>query len=90
VPNVTQDPVASGDTFTYTFRAEPAGTYFYHSHVGLQLDRGLLGPLIVEERDPHVEYDHEYVVVVVDDYPRRAGTPFGRGMGGGGMGGEAG
>ena len=55
VPNVTQDPVASGDTFTYTFRAEPAGTYFYHSHVGLQLDRGLLGPLIVEERDPHVE-----------------------------------
>jgi len=28
VPNVTQDPVASGDTFTYTFRAEPAGTYF--------------------------------------------------------------
>jgi len=67
VPNVTQDPVASGDTFTYTFRAEPAGTYFYHSHVGLQLDRGLLGPLIVEERDPHVEYDHEYVVVV-DDY----------------------
>ena len=45
VPNVTQEPIASGDTFTYTFRAEPAGTYFYHSHVGLQLDRGLLGPL---------------------------------------------
>jgi len=90
VPNVTQDPVASGDTFTYTFRAEPAGTYFYHSHVGLQLDRGLLGPLIVEERDPHVEYDHEYVVVV-DDYLPESRNSFGRGMGGGGMGGgEAG
>ncbi|MFC7193847.1 multicopper oxidase domain-containing protein [Halosimplex aquaticum] len=34
VPNVTQDPIDSGETFTYTFRAEPAGTYFYHSHVG--------------------------------------------------------
>jgi len=35
VPNVTQESIGSGDTFTYTFRAEPAGTYFYHSHVGL-------------------------------------------------------
>ncbi|WP_394346459.1 multicopper oxidase family protein [Haloarcula amylovorans] len=94
VPNVTQDPIAPGDTFTYTFRAEPAGTYFYHSHVGLQLDRGLLGPLIVEEREPHVEYDREYVVVL-DDYlpgdPRppsdggRGGSGRGGGMGGGGM-----
>lgn len=52
VPNVTQDPIAPGDSFTYTFRAEPAGTYFYHSHAGLQLDRGLMAPLIVEESDP--------------------------------------
>jgi len=91
VPNVTQDPVASGDTFTYTFRAEPAGTYFYHSHVGLQLDRGLLGPLIVEERDPHVEYDHEYVVVVDDYLPESRNSPSDGGNGrwwngwGGGM-----
>ena len=66
VPNVTQNPIASGDTFTYTFRAEPAGTYFYHSHVGLQLDRGLLGPLIIEESDPHVEYDRDIVVFLND------------------------
>jgi FtsP/CotA-like multicopper oxidase with cupredoxin domain len=92
VPNVTQDPIASGSTFTYTFRAEPAGTYFYHSHVGLQLDRGLLGPLIIEESDPHVEYDREYVVIV-DDYlsgePRLPSDSNG-GMGGGGMGGGGG
>jgi FtsP/CotA-like multicopper oxidase with cupredoxin domain len=84
VPNVTQDPIASGETFTYTFRAEPAGTYFYHSHVGLQLDRGLLGPLIVEEPDPHVEYDREYVVVVDDYLPGEPRLPSDRGMGGGG------
>jgi FtsP/CotA-like multicopper oxidase with cupredoxin domain len=90
VPNVTQEPIASGDTFTYTFRAEPAGTYFYHSHVGLQLDRGLLGPLIVEEPDPHVEYDREYVVVVDDYLPGEPRLPSDGGMGGGGMGGGGG
>ncbi|MFC7130480.1 multicopper oxidase family protein [Haloferax chudinovii] len=90
VPNVTQEPIASGDAFTYTFRAEPAGTYFYHSHVGLQLDRGLLGPLIVEEPDPHVEYDREYVVVVDDYLPGEPRLPSDGGMGGGGMGGGGG
>ncbi|MDS0474657.1 multicopper oxidase domain-containing protein [Natrinema sp. 1APR25-10V2] len=28
VPNVTQPPISPGETFTYKFRAEPAGTYF--------------------------------------------------------------
>ncbi|WP_235853618.1 multicopper oxidase family protein [Halosimplex salinum] len=91
VPDVTQDPVESGGSFTYRFRADPAGTFFFHSHVGLQLDRGLLAPLIVEEDDPHVEFDREYTVVV-DDYldgePRplseleSGGGPTGDGRGG--------
>ena len=67
VPDVTQQPVGSGETFTYKYRAEPAGTFFYHSHVDLQLDRGVLGPLIIEEQDPHVEYDREHVLLL-DDY----------------------
>ena len=87
VPNVTQEPTAPGETFTYKFRAEPPGTYFYHSHVGLQLDRGLLGPLIVEERDPHIDYDREYVVVVDDYLPQAPRLPTNGGSGGGGMGG---
>ncbi|ELZ32647.1 multicopper oxidase type 3 [Halogeometricum pallidum JCM 14848] len=32
----------------------------------LHFDRGLLGPLVVEECDLHVEYDRD--VVVFDDY----------------------
>ncbi|MDS0301062.1 multicopper oxidase family protein [Halogeometricum sp. S1BR25-6] len=96
VPGVTQDPILPGETYEYTFRAEPAGTYFYHSHVGLQLDRGLLGPLIVEERNPHVEYDRD-IVVVFDDYlaeeprlPSERGTNGGMGGGMGGSGGMGG
>ncbi|WP_071933056.1 multicopper oxidase family protein [Halodesulfurarchaeum formicicum] len=86
VPQVTQQPVAGGESFTYKFRAEPPGTYFYHSHVGLQLDRGLFGPLIIEESDPHVEYDREYTIVL-DDYLTREPQPlFGEdSFGSGGM-----
>lgn len=91
VPNVTQQPVEAGGSFTYKFRAEPAGTYFYHSHAGLQLDRGLFAPLIIEERDPHVASDREYTIVA-DDYLDGAPQPLSDGdsdrgpMGGGGPG----
>ncbi len=69
VPDVTQEPVAPGASFVYDFVAEPAGTYMYHSHVGLQLDRGLVGPLVIEERAPHMSYDRDYVIVLDDWLP---------------------
>lgn len=92
VPGLTQAPIEPGAEFVYEFDAEPAGTHWYHSHVGLQLDRELLGPLIVEEREPHVEYDTE-ATLVLDDYrstdPRVEYANGGRGgmggMGGGGF-----
>src|SRR5882762_5598758 len=40
VPDVTQAPIKPGQDFTYEFLAPTAGTYFYHSHAGLQFDRG--------------------------------------------------
>ncbi|BBM71639.1 multicopper oxidase family protein [Rhodothermus marinus] len=67
VPGLTQDPIPPGEIFLYRFTAGPAGSYLYHSHVGLQLDRGLIAPLVVEETTPHVAYDREYTVVL-DDY----------------------
>ena len=33
VPNVTQDPVAAGGSFTYDFILRDAGTYWYHPHI---------------------------------------------------------
>jgi FtsP/CotA-like multicopper oxidase with cupredoxin domain len=105
VPDLTQRPIEPGDEFEYTFRAEPAGTYFYHSHVGLQLDRGLAGPLVVEEATPHVDYDRDETLVFDDFLPGEpvaperfdhggggpgAGPDSGDGDGGGGMGGGPG
>ena len=87
MPNLTQVPIAPGATFLYDFVAAPAGSYMYHSHVGLQIDRGLIGPLIVEEQQPHVRYDREYTLILHDFLPGEP-QPLG-GRGGGGMGGRA-
>ncbi|XP_026286003.1 uncharacterized protein LOC113211746 [Frankliniella occidentalis] len=46
---VTQCPVIYGSTFRYEFLAEPAGTYFWHSHSGLHKVNGVVGTLIIRE-----------------------------------------
>ena len=73
VPVLTQPPIASGQSFQYEFVVPDAGTYWMHSHVGLQLDRGLYGPLIVEDPNERVDYDDE-LVVVLDDWIDGTGT----------------
>ena len=81
VPGLTQEPVQSGDNFRYEFDATPSGTYLYHSHVDLQLDRGLVGPLIIEEQSPHVDYDED-VTLFLDDYlPAEPSVDAGNRMG---------
>lgn len=54
VPGVTQPPVEPGATFTYEFTPKDAGTFWFHPHVrsSEQVERGLFGALIVEDRDP--------------------------------------
>lgn len=66
VPELTQPAVQPGETFTYEFTAGPAGTYWYHSHVGYQFDRGLFAPLIVEPAREPLSYDREYVLIFDD------------------------
>jgi FtsP/CotA-like multicopper oxidase with cupredoxin domain len=87
VPGLTQESIAPGESFTHDFVADPAGSYLYHSHVGLQIDRGLVGSLVVEEKEPDIEYDREYSLVL-DDYLPNAPEPLNRrgGMMGGGRG----
>lgn len=67
VPVLTQPAIEPGQNFTYEFVVPDAGTYFYHSHVGMQLDRGLYGPLIIEDPAEGADYDEE-LVVVLDDW----------------------
>ncbi|MBO8170431.1 MAG: multicopper oxidase family protein [Bacillaceae bacterium] len=65
VPGLTQNAVEPGETFTYTFKATIPGTYWYHSHQhsAEQVDRGLYGALIVEEKD-ETRADREYTFIL--------------------------
>jgi FtsP/CotA-like multicopper oxidase with cupredoxin domain len=75
VPGVTQTAIGAGQQFTYQFTAPDPGTYFYHPHVGVQLDRGLYGALLVD--DPHEpgRYDAEWTVVLDDWVDGTGRTP---------------
>jgi len=66
VPNLTQSTIAPDSSFKYQFVAPHAGTYWFHPHVGTQLDRGLYGALIVEDPREPLVYDDEWVVVLDD------------------------
>ena len=67
VPGVVFPGIEPGETFTYRFPVRQSGTYWYHSHTGLQEQLGHYGPLIClpGDREPH-EYDREFVVMLSD------------------------
>ncbi len=68
VPGLTQEPVPPGGRFVYEFTPPDAGTFWYHPHVRAfeQVERGLAGVLVVEEREP-VPVDRD-VTWVLDDW----------------------
>jgi multicopper oxidase len=70
----TQAPIAAdGGAFDYDFVAPDPGTYWYHSHSGLQADRGLFGALIVEDPDDTSGAAAD-AVLVLDDWVDGFGT----------------
>ena len=72
---LTQPAVEPGETFDYAFPVRDAGTYWYHTHTRgwYQQDRGLYGPLIVDETNPP-DIDREILLVVDDWLVERGGT----------------
>ncbi|MDO9223333.1 MAG: copper resistance system multicopper oxidase [Caulobacter sp.] len=67
VPGVSFPGIKPGETFVYEFPVQQAGTYWYHSHSGLQEQEGHYGPIVIEPRDADpVAYDREYVIVLSD------------------------
>ena len=67
VPGISFAGIPAGETFTYRYPVHQNGTYWYHSHTGLQEQLGHYGQLIVEPAaaDP-VEYDVEHSIVLSD------------------------
>jgi FtsP/CotA-like multicopper oxidase with cupredoxin domain len=70
VPYITQDPIRTGESFTYEFTARNPGSHMYHSHhnAAEQVTRGLMGAFIIEPKDKSVDppVDGEYTLVLND------------------------
>lgn len=67
VPGISFPGIKPGQTFTYRFRLQQSGTYWYHAHSDFQEQEGLYGPLVIEPRarEPY-RYDREYTVMLFD------------------------
>ncbi len=67
VPGVTFPGIRPGDTFEARFPVRQAGTYWYHSHSGLQEQTGVYGPLVIHPAGGYAEpFDRDYVVMLSD------------------------
>ncbi len=67
VPGVSFPGIAPGTTFTYQFKVVQSGTYWYHSHSGMQEQTGLYGSIVIDPaRADAIRADREYVVQLSD------------------------
>ncbi len=67
VPGVSFPGIRAGETFTYEFPLKQSGTYWFHSHSGLQEQEGHYAAMIVDPAGPDpVAYDREHVIVLSD------------------------
>ena len=67
VPGVSFPGIGPGQTFVYEFPVRQSGTYWYHSHSGLQEAMGHYGPIIIDPADADpVAYDREHVLMLAD------------------------
>ena len=70
VPGISYNGIAPGETFTYRFPIQQAGTYWFHSHSGFQEPDGAYGAIVIEPRDgERIRADRDYVVQLADKHP---------------------
>ena len=67
VPGVSFPGIKPGRTFDYAFAVKQSGTYWYHSHSGMQEAMGQYGAIVIDPAGPDpVAYDREHIVVLSD------------------------
>ncbi|WCJ41509.1 L-ascorbate oxidase [Euphorbia peplus] len=67
--SISQCAISPGESFTYRFKVDKPGTYFYHGHYGMQRSAGLYGFLIVDVAEGESEpfhYDGEINLLLSD------------------------
>ena len=67
VPGISFKGIPPGETFTYRFKVGQTGTYWYHSHSGMQEQTGMYGAIIIDSASGRsTQADREYVVQFSD------------------------
>lgn len=66
VPYLTTPPIKANSSFTYEYPIIHSGTYWYHSHTGLQEQRGLYGALVFHPQKESKVIDQDNVIVLSD------------------------
>ncbi|EZP30340.1 copper resistance system multicopper oxidase [Pseudomonas sp. RIT288] len=67
VPGLSFHGIEPGGVYVYQFKVRQHGTYWYHSHSGLQEQAGVYGPLVIDAKEPEpFQYDRDYVVMLSD------------------------
>ncbi len=66
VPFISFPPIKPGETFIYRFPVRQSGTFWYHSHSGLQEQLGVYGPIVIEPKGGDTGADREHVVMLSD------------------------
>ncbi len=76
VPGLSFEGIAPGGLYEYRFKVRQNGTYWYHSHSGLQEQAGVYGALVIDAREPEpFSYDRDYVVLLSDWSDEAAAHP---------------
>jgi CopA family copper-resistance protein len=65
VPGISFNGIAPGETFTYRFKVQQSGTYWYHSHSGMQEQTGMYGAIVIEPAAGE-RTGREHVIVLSD------------------------
>ena len=66
VPYISFPPIAPGTAFTYEFPIRQSGTYWYHSHTGLQEQRGIYGAIVIDPEPDPTETLDDHVILLSD------------------------
>lgn len=66
VAYVNTPPIFAGKERLFKFKIRQNGTYWYHSHTGVQEQKGVYGALIIQPKKRAIEYDKDAVMVLSD------------------------
>ncbi len=67
VPGISFKGIAPGEAFVYRFKVLQSGTYWYHSHSGMQEQTGMYGAIVIEPAGGEtLKATRDYVVQLSD------------------------